>query len=151
MQLSELEIKACNLIDDFLEKLEGRQVKFFDTYAKPPEYYIAKELMDKYNLISYRAPGNKMSIVDITTNGLKIKPIGGMKNFVCSINQKVETKDVKDKMEYDKLQAEVILIQNQMFDYDKTKRRAARGELVAIIAVIVSVLGFFLQWLLSKK
>jgi hypothetical protein len=141
MQLSELEIKACNLIDDFLEKLEGRQVKFFDTYAKPPEYYIAKELMDKYNLISYRAPGNKMSIVDITTNGLKIKPIGGMKNFVCSINQKVETKDVKDKMEYD----------NQMFDYDKTKRRAARGELVAIIAVIVSVLGFFLQWLLSKK
>ncbi len=66
---TDLEEKAFVIIDDFLKQLQADDDSFFSTYAKPKEYFLAKELMEKYSLVTFRAPGNNLSIVDITQTG----------------------------------------------------------------------------------
>jgi hypothetical protein len=144
MEHSELEKKAYKIIDSFLKDLESGKEEVFSTYGRPQEYNLAKQLFTEYDLIRFRVPGDNLSIVDITQNGLNIIKVGGIENFLDSKIQQTESKELKEKLEFEKLQAEVVLIQNQLLDYDKTKRRAKRSEWIAIIAILITIISLFL-------
>ncbi|MFZ4740087.1 MAG: hypothetical protein ACOYLE_02865 [Bacteroidales bacterium] len=144
MEHNELEKKAYEIVDSFLNKLEKGKEIFFNTYCKPQEYNLAKQILEKYDLIIYRAPGEKSSIVDITQNGLEIIKVGGIQKFLDSKTQQEESKELKEKLEFEKLQAEIVLIQKQLFDYEKTKKRAKRSEWIAIIAILITIISLIL-------
>ena len=145
---TEQEEKAFIIIDNFLNELTtSKRDCFFSTYAKPTEYFLAKEIMDKHRLITYRAPGSKMSIIDIGKNGLTIIKAGGIKKYLLSLTQKSEE---KERLEYEKINAEIIDIRNRIFDYDSTKKRAIRGEWIAALGLLLSAIAILIT-LLSKK
>lgn len=103
--------------------------------------------MDIHRLITYRNPGSKTSIVDIGNNGLSIIKAGGIKKYLLSINQKSEE---KERLEYEKINAEIIDIRNRIFDYESTKRRTIRSEWIAIVSVAIALITLMTQWLCNK-
>ncbi|MBS1656333.1 MAG: hypothetical protein JSU05_15880 [Bacteroidetes bacterium] len=91
---SELEEKAFIIVDSFLNDLSlSKNNGFFSTYGKPNEFFLAKEIMDKYQLISYRNPGSKTSIVDISQNGLIILRSGGIKKYLSDSMHESEERE----------------------------------------------------------
>jgi hypothetical protein len=145
MEHSDLEKKAYKIVDSILNELKLGKEKVFNTYAKPQEYFIAKQLFETYDLIRFRVPGENLSIVDITQKGLDIIKVGGMEKFLDSKTQQGESKELREKLEFEKLQAEVVFIQKQLMDYDKTKKRAKRSEWIAIMAIILTIISLLLK------
>jgi hypothetical protein len=145
MEYIDLELKAFTIIDKFLLAISENKEKNFITYGKNQEYFIAKQLMEKYDLINFRAPGETMSIVDITIDGLNVLKAGGMINFLKNIDDQNETAILKQDLEIEKLDIEIGLINKQLKDYLKTKSWA-----IAAVIISASVLIFeIIKWVIE--
>ncbi len=77
--------------------------------------------------------------------------MGGHFQYQKNINQQKTKQEEKENLEMLKLRYEVDDLTNRLLDYDSTKRRSVRSEKIAILAVIVTVIGLVLQWLLGKN
>jgi len=144
---TEQEEKAFVIIDNFLTELQSStKGGWFNTYGKPTEYFLAKELMDKHRLITYRNPGNKMSIVDMGDNGLTIIKHGGIKKYLTSISQ---TKEEKENLELQQLRSDNILKTNQLIDYDTTKRQLKYSMIANVVLAVIGLIELLL--LITKK
>ncbi len=76
-------------------------------------------------------------------------------NYVQQLQKQQETERTKleerERLEMQKLRGEVDDLTNRLLDYDSTKSRTVRSEKIAIAAVILTVIGLVLQWLLNKS
>jgi hypothetical protein len=145
---TEQEEKAFVVVDKFLNDLTTSDKRsWFNTYAKPTEYFLAKELMDKYHLITYRAPGSKTSIVDIGDNGLRIIKAGGIKKYLQSINEKSEE---KENLELQQLRTNVQILVDQRSDYLKDRKRFIRNEYALWIGILISLIALLIS-IFAKK
>ena len=140
---TEQEEKAFIVIDTFLTELTtSDKGGWFNTYGKPTEYFLAKELMDKYRLITYRAPGSKTSIVDIGDNGLTIIKAGGIKKYLLSINEKMEE---KENLELQRLRLENEKLVNDLVDFPKIKSQRNWLFIIAVIELLAILIELILQ------
>lgn len=140
---TEQEEKAFVVIDNFLKELtSSNKGGWFNTYGKPTEYLLAKELMDKHRLITYRNPGNKMSIVDMGDNGLTIIKHGGIKKYLLSINQKSEE---KENLELQRLRLENEKLVNDLVDFPKIKSQRNWLLIIAVVELLAILIGLILQ------
>ncbi len=146
---SELEEKTFLVVDKFLNELNtfNTEISFY-TNGNSKEYFLAKELMLKYDLIKYRKPGSNTSIVDITQNGLTILKGGGIKVFLSKSAQKMEE---RENLEMQKLRGEIDDLTNRLMDYDNVKSRSVRSDRLAILAIILTAIGLLLQWLTYRN
>lgn len=140
---TEQEEKAFVVIDNFLNELtSSSKGGWFNTYGKPTEYFLAKELMDKYRLITYRNLGSKMSIVDIGDNGLTIIKTGGIKKYLLSNNQKSEE---KENLELQRLRLENEKLVNELVDFPKVKSQRNWLFVIAAVELLAILIGLILQ------
>ncbi len=65
--------------------------------------------------------------------------------------EKNEKQEVKENLEMQKLRGEVDALSKRLYDYDSTKKRAIRGDILSIIAVILTLIGLLLQWIMRKN
>jgi hypothetical protein len=73
----ELYQKALDDIDEFLQKIQtGATVSTFTFTSYMSTSSIMREIIDKYGLVHYRNPGNKTSLVELSTEGLKAVKVG---------------------------------------------------------------------------
>jgi hypothetical protein len=145
---TEQEEKAFIVVDNFLKELSASDNGgWFNTYGASSDRILAKELLDKYGLITYRSTNRKTSIIDISQEGLRILKAGGLKKY---LSDTIEYAEQKEKMQYEKLNAELIDIRNKIFDYDSTKKRAIRGEWIAALGLLLSAIAILIT-LLSKR
>lgn len=137
------EEKAFVIIDNFLHELtSSNKGGWFNTYGKPTEYFLAKELMDKYRLITYRNPLSKMSKVDIGEKGLTIIKAGGIKKYLLSNNHKSEEKET---LELQRLRLENDKLVNDLIDFPNVKSQRNWLFVIAAVELLAILIGLILQ------
>jgi hypothetical protein len=140
---SDKEEKAFKVVDDFLIKLQTScNGEWFKTYGKPPEFFLAKQLMEKYNLITYRAPGSKESLSDISPDGLMIINNGGLRNYLISLGH---SKEERENLELQQLRTNVQVLSNQHLDYEKDRKRFIRNELALWLSILLSIVAIVIS------
>ena len=65
--------------------------------------------------------------------------------------KKDETKELIERLEFDKLHNEVYNLQKSVDDYEASKKRSIRNEYLTIAAVLLSLISLLIQWLTKKS
>jgi len=148
---SDIELKSFDIIDNFLQHLVNKG--HGSVYDLSKDFYstesqMAYKIMCDNELISFRKGyPDKNSIIDIAQNGLTILKYGGYKTY---ITKSQESSAEKERLEFEKLNSEIIDIRNRIFDYDSTKRRTVRSEWIAIVSVAIALITLMSQLLCNK-
>lgn len=112
------------------------------------EYYMAISLLDEYGLINYRLPFDKdRSLIDISTEGLKVIEAGGIESYIWALKNK---KEEKENGEMQQLRTNNMLLTKQLADYEIMKGKVTTANRTSIIIAIAAVAGLVLQYLLLK-
>ncbi len=94
MYNSQNEIKAFNLVDEYLTKLKKEQLQILEVKNKPPEYNVALNIIIEHNLIQ-QIRNNKYSLSEV---GKQVINSGGIqKNIALLINKKELDNDIRLK------------------------------------------------------
>lgn len=107
MNYSEEDLTAFKIVDEVLLRLSKNEHIFFNEPDKSDEYKLAIKYLEDYKLIRYVNPVNKESLIDITENGVDILKKGGLLNYFNAINNAVKRDDLVDKLEFEKIMAEI--------------------------------------------
>jgi hypothetical protein len=94
-------------VDLILNRLASGTHIFFDE-PDPNEVQIsAIKILEQEGFIAYSNPKNKQSLVNITTKGRTILKNGGYRLFYELNNKQQEIDDLKAKLNFEKIQAEI--------------------------------------------
>lgn len=145
----DLQDKAYVVVDEFLKKLESApRGSWFNTLGKGSEYHLAKQIMDSLGLITYRSPGSKTSISDITSTGIQVLKSGGIKAY---LNQSSAVATEKENLELQSLRSQTQLLTNQLIDYGSTKAKLDLANKATVVVAIVAVIELVLLIVLKSK
>jgi len=145
---SEKEEKAFIVIDAYLSKLQASSgADWFNTYGKPSEFFLAKEIMDKHRLIIYRDPHSENSLSDISQLGLTVICKGGIKQYLLSQSQTIIEKETLERQQ---LRAAIENLTTQNQNYKKDRNRFIRNEWILWIGLALSIISLLLS-MSSKK
>lgn len=140
---TDLEEQAFIIVDNYLTDLiKSSDIPLFNMYGASKQYIIAKQILEKYDLINYRAPGNASSIVDITTKGLTINKNGGIRLYLVSIAQKLEE---KENLELQKLRSENKKLLNDLVEFRTIKSQRNWLFIISIAELLAIFAGIILQ------
>ena len=143
---SEIELKAFELIDNFLQHLvdkgSGNAYEISnDFYSTPTQ--IAFKIMSDKEFISFRKGyPDKDSIVDISTNGLHILKIGGYKSYLDALENQAQLDNYKQKLEIEKAKTDLELAKRMLKEYPLTKWTARIGFIIALGLAILELIKF---------
>lgn len=140
--------KAFLIIDEFLSTLASNpKGGWFKTLGQPSEYLFAKQIMDEHQLISYRNPGNRMSISDISSKGLEVIRMGGIKKY---LSIKHGSSAERESLELQQLRTNVELLKSQYFNYEKDRARFIRNEWAVWIGMGISIISLLISLAFRK-
>jgi hypothetical protein len=154
--------KVYNAIDIFLTDLASEKaysLSGMPLSAYTQEQSLALEILNKYNLIDIKGSQPQVSVVHITTPGLRVIEMGGIRNFLRSLEtqgdfsteiRKLTTQvlemQVQDKLKDDALKyIQTRIGELQLEDYPQTKidaskaiKNASNANNTAIISLIIA-------------
>jgi|GEM_PF-3398817 len=93
-----------------------------------------------------------LCLFKISASGIRYYSQG--KNYLDYLNeQKVAKKesDFINRLQFEKIQAEVELLQNQLFDYDLTKTRSRHSITISWISAIIGLLSLIIAAIAMTK
>jgi hypothetical protein len=113
---------VCNLVDEelarFSKEKNGTSIKF-DIYTTLGQQ--ALEIIEQHNLITFRGSDKAICIADITLNGEGVIASGGLNTYLDSLGKKVQLKEEKESLEFEKMQSELVLLKMQIVDFNANK------------------------------
>lgn len=141
-EYDETELKAFKIVDHFLDSLRGnkngRLILNDRELAYTSEGMIAQEIIYDHNLIILRKPeAGKNSVVDISQKGLEVIRNGGIQIYIEELEGKEEQREEADQLDLE-------ISRNIVKDYPATKRRANIAVIIAVIAIIIQIIQYFI-------
>lgn len=152
-------MKTTQLLDQILNDFsESKNQVLHNLYNnKYQEMHISqfmsavKRLFDE-TLLEHEVNKSKTEIDEWTTLAISLKGLdvikeGGYEKVYESVIAKQEE---KENLELQQLKTNVMLLTNQLSDYDAVKRKAIRADIVSILTAIVTVVMIVIELIKLK-